>query len=67
MAHAIHKITISLPTRLATVFFGCLLLIAFGPLENGGGVAAWTNDILPKLKLKYGKRNWLHPSNGFFL
>lgn len=56
MANVIDKITFSLPTILVTVFIWCLLIIVHGPSEHGGGVAAWTNDILPKLKLKYGKR-----------
>lgn len=55
MANAIAKIPISLPTTLATVFIWCLLIIVYGPLERGAGVAAWTNDVLPKLKLKFGK------------
>lgn len=57
MANAIDKSTFSLPTILVTVFIWCLLIILNGPLNNGGGVAAWTNDVLPKLKLKYGKRH----------
>lgn len=61
-----HRITTSLPTRLATVVLGCLLAIVYGPVENGGGVAAWTNDILPKLKLKYGKWDWLHQAYARF-
>lgn len=56
MANAIAKIPVSLPATLATMFIWCLLIIVYGPLENGAGVAAWTNDVMPKLKLKFGKR-----------